>query len=1791
MFYAGFLLLIGLFTSPQQGQADDAVPVVPLAAALPPGDNSPVLRLESEGPRSYVTGLAFGNDGRRLYSAGWDKSVQVWNLNENGKFEASPMDSLRVPTGGGPYGTLNAMAVSEDGKWLAVGGQGYMRGRSGERNSGWVLPSGVLGEDEQYDEGLIYVFNTETRVSTLLRGHRGPVMAMTFVRGRAVSPPELISVAEERTNGHMELHPVIRCWDVANSSTLDSLTTFPTANGAGSELLPSLRYRPGLSAWSTGPGAQQIRVAIAWGDNRLRLWDVRGDVTQAESSPATSDLLTVVPMSGDRLFTGGNSQAGVWTIPPSVNRAQFTLAQTASVNQPQQLPNLVSAAALIPKAGASPARIAMVVSKYESKTPDTFESNGLVGFRLMLVSATSPFNTLREIDLQWRAQIRQPSLAISPDGTWLAVAGNQLNDIAVFKVADFAKPAQPVPQLLRSIGTIVRDAMFVTNVAGNWGLQMLRSDGDLGATNEPKSLVLDILQRQILPSDKTWSDASMPSEWKDSRVPGKLVLQHLTEKPIEVSLPKGHVVTSFAVCPVTQHCSVPLVAVASHEKGQPRLQIYRADTGVPLRWCEGHTEMMRALHFSNDGRMLLSVGADRLVCVWTVTDLDRRTIGKHGQLAGLVVQSPTNRLMVIESPDRLPLKVEDEIVSISPPLEVRPNVEVRPNERPQPLKSAKEFYQMLLGRIPGEKVEVTIRRNGNVQTVSCTVDQAIDGSKPLFSIFVAPGDNQGEWEWIGWHPLGLFSTRSDQLDRLLGWHFNTGEPDRPASFVGIGEYREKFYDKDLLFKLIRDQVSIPQQAVENPKISAGIRREKSWVDNDFARRPQIRSKNSELVAEITGISASRIESVEAEIDAGQPFRLEPGLDREWVASLAQVPWTRGKHSIVVRLKTYDLEVSEKLDVDFRPAAPVIEWEPPWKEPVNDGQVAVKAKVIPSEEPMRIRLYREGDAVPVQTWGPTNQVVVINEMVKLNAGDNRLTLKAWNDTAPAVDRELETATTSTLVVHPAGAPNLFVNSVTSRQGDLAVALATDDRGIYVSRTSEIQIRGTISATGPLDLAAIQCGNVAQTLKGFAPGVAKKLAFDEALELKPGSQVVMIQAGAGGQRTERALNFLFLPPLTKIKELTAKTSLQKVLPEKLPNGSLPDPDVLYSGYHDSSVVVTAILEGQLDPATKYELFANNVPVANVKETLEPGRRVLTATVNLDGGKNTVRLDLKDQWNQADSRHIELEYKRPPEILAVMVPAGKVEPPINVTCRVRSPIPLRSATVQIGELKEHPQTINPVPGTSDEWSFDLKIVGAEEGNQDLIVTAVNDDGICLKSMIRPVKIQPPPIPPPQLALFKLESSTDTNPIKFEYSVASRGPTKVWIDVAARDRKLDRIVITEDQVPIDRTMTEAIVFLGEGANTVQVMAISNGHTTTQKFEVSYTPRPVTVEVTSVDGILPRTLPDKNRRRILDHPVKGPTTLLSGRVIVPKQDSAGELNVKIWVNGFAMKPEGVVVPDPKKTPHVGTFEALLVLGQTNNKIEIDVYRRGGDRVAKFERQELEIRCATPEKQQELYVLLMGRKDREKLLERAHTSLLKGALVAEKQPSKMENYELWKSAVFERIYVYDAVEESDLAIQGQLRMLIKQMQNTQSRNGQPIAMIYYQGQITLTDTDFYFGEMDPALVHESRMVTGKYLEKNLVQKCGAHVVFLDLQQNTQNLSQREIWPKSPNLGIAVANWNGAGEQPENARLVSILQKTLPGIRKMGELGAEFKQPRNQIPNLELVDNLDNLRELRVGKLE
>ena len=88
-----------------------------------------------------------------------------------------------------------------------------------------------------------------------------------------------------------------------------------------------------------------------------------------------------------------------------------------------------------------------------------------------------------------------------------------------------------------------------------------------------------------------------------------------------ITLPAGRDLTAYAVVPRPAPAGA-LLAVATHQLGQPLLELYDATTGAVVRELSGHVAAIEHLAMSDDGRLLASIAGDRTVCIWNLDDLD-----------------------------------------------------------------------------------------------------------------------------------------------------------------------------------------------------------------------------------------------------------------------------------------------------------------------------------------------------------------------------------------------------------------------------------------------------------------------------------------------------------------------------------------------------------------------------------------------------------------------------------------------------------------------------------------------------------------------------------------------------------------------------------------------------------------------------------------------------------------------------------------------------------------------------------------------------------------------------------------------------------------------------------------------------------------------------------------------------------------------------------------------------------------------------------------------------------------
>ncbi|MFZ4439758.1 MAG: hypothetical protein ACOYOS_15125, partial [Syntrophales bacterium] len=97
-------------------------------AAEPP--TTPILQIETGMHSAVINRIATDSSGRWLVTASDDKSLRVWDLNEN----LQPVRIIRPPIGEGNEGKLYSVALSPDGSTIACGG--WTQFNSGQSNVG-----------------------------------------------------------------------------------------------------------------------------------------------------------------------------------------------------------------------------------------------------------------------------------------------------------------------------------------------------------------------------------------------------------------------------------------------------------------------------------------------------------------------------------------------------------------------------------------------------------------------------------------------------------------------------------------------------------------------------------------------------------------------------------------------------------------------------------------------------------------------------------------------------------------------------------------------------------------------------------------------------------------------------------------------------------------------------------------------------------------------------------------------------------------------------------------------------------------------------------------------------------------------------------------------------------------------------------------------------------------------------------------------------------------------------------------------------------------------------------------------------------------------------------------------------------------------------------------------------------------------------------------------------------------------------------------------------------------------
>jgi WD40 repeat protein len=251
-------------------QAAGPAPVLGQPAEGKPEDpddgEAPQLVLDTGGHTAPIFQAVFAPGGDELITVSLDKTIRFWDVNSGRSLRV-----LRPPLGPGHQGELHAVALSPDGRTLAVAGFGFLT--DGKRSSPIFLIDRASG--------------TITRT---LRAHTGTVQALAF----SADGKRLASGGVDR---------LIRVWDVAGGQVIKKLPGH-TAPVTGLALSPDGKKL--VSAGSPPHVGRMDGERVAW------LWSVEDEqvLNRLEGEHTRPVQRVAWSPDGTRIATGSQAEMG-----------------------------------------------------------------------------------------------------------------------------------------------------------------------------------------------------------------------------------------------------------------------------------------------------------------------------------------------------------------------------------------------------------------------------------------------------------------------------------------------------------------------------------------------------------------------------------------------------------------------------------------------------------------------------------------------------------------------------------------------------------------------------------------------------------------------------------------------------------------------------------------------------------------------------------------------------------------------------------------------------------------------------------------------------------------------------------------------------------------------------------------------------------------------------------------------------------------------------------------------------------------------------------------------------------------------------------------------------------------------------------------------------------------------------------------------------------------------------------------------------------------------------------------
>jgi len=566
-----------------------SAPVEQPAAEAPAGKDrdivrvgQPWLRINVPGHTAAVQALEFSPDSRRLFSAGLDKVVQVWDLAAmpaSGKVRDLKRNFLRERTirwqvSRGPRGSIYALAASPTEDLLAFGGYGAM---------------GSTGE-------ILLVHPADGTLVQVLEGHRQSICGLAFG-------------ADGKTLVSLDTDGQCRLWRRGEKDWTSEVLQETDTKVHGAELAAIIQRQPLVrplavaagNLWLAVPQPAKRPEQLTW---RLQQWSLAtGKVTRTLDvpHPGVTTALAITPDGRQLASADLAGNLNVWDLNGPAAPARLPAGR------------VIRSLALSPDGKTLAAGSA---------------ANGGSQLQLWDVAAGKTTST-RALEDHVQA------CRFSPDGKWFAYVGGRKNQVFVDRVALADAPSIALPGSSRKIMKVVfaaekpfeRVAFGTQYRAGGWN-----NNAELTEQFDPARGRASTQPQQ--PAD--W----LPTDWLAGTWRVEPTADRASLRLFEGNAPRGSVALNVALqgharcscwIPGTNGKPIALAVGTDQQNLVCVFQVTPQGAGPLLRQFRGHQDVVLSLAVSRDLRLLVSGSADGTLQYWSLSEFQSpATVGRWG---------------------------------------------------------------------------------------------------------------------------------------------------------------------------------------------------------------------------------------------------------------------------------------------------------------------------------------------------------------------------------------------------------------------------------------------------------------------------------------------------------------------------------------------------------------------------------------------------------------------------------------------------------------------------------------------------------------------------------------------------------------------------------------------------------------------------------------------------------------------------------------------------------------------------------------------------------------------------------------------------------------------------------------------------------------------------------------------------------------------------------------------------------------------------------------------------------